>query len=290
MQNNLTAYYKPYMLLAPALLVLVVFFLGGLAFALLQSFGYFPVIGLNKLSLEYYSKVLGQREFYASLGFTFYISFVSTALSTIVAIYLANYMVNLKRKNKFIDFLYKLPIAVPHIVAALMVVFLLSQGGFVARIFFKLGLLNETAQFPPLFYSRSAIGIILIYMWKEIPFITLMVYTVMNNIHKRLGEAASTLKASPRDVFYQVTLPLSMPSIISASAIVFAFSFGAFEIPYLLGASYPKTLSVWAYFNYISPDLLNRPVAMVISIVLTSFCVLLVGVYYVFMKNLRQWG
>jgi len=91
-------------------------------------------------------------------------------------------------------------------------------------------------------------------------------------------------------VFFQIILPLSMPSIISASTIVFAFAFGAFEIPYLLGATYPKTLSVWAYYNYISPDLINRPVAMVISIVLTLICIVLVVIYQLCLKKyLRQW-
>lgn len=283
--------YKPYLYLAPALLVLIIFFLGGLAFALMQSFGYFPVLGLNNFTFDYYSQVLGQKEFVASLSFSFYIAFVSTCFSTLIAIYLANYMVNLKKKNRLIDFMYKLPIAVPHIVAALMIVFLISQGGFLARIFISLGLINEPSQFPPAFYSKNAIGIIIIYMWKEIPFITLMIYTVMKNIHGRLNEVAATLKASPYQVFFQVTLPLSMPSIISASAIVFAFSFGAFEIPFLLGATYPKALPVWAYYNYISPDLYHRPIAMVITIILTSICVMLVGIYYLFMKKyLRQWG
>lgn len=283
--------YKPYLYLAPALLVLTIFFLGGLVFALLQSFGYFPVLGLNQFTLKYYFLVLKQKEFMASLTFSLYIAFVSTFLSTIIAIYLANYMVNLKQKNRVIDFMYKLPIAVPHIVATLMIVFLISQGGFLARIFINFGIINESGQFPPVFYSRNAIGIILIYMWKEIPFITLMIYTVMKNIHGRLQDVAATLKASPRQTFFQVTLPLSMPSIISASAIVFAFSFGAFEIPFLLGATYPKALPVWAYYNYISPDLYNRPIAMVITIILTAICVLLVGLYYFFMKKyLRQWG
>ena len=283
--------YKPYLSLAPALIILSMFFLGGLAFALMQSFGYFPVLGLKQFTLDYYVQVLSQKEFLASLSFTFYIAFVSTFLSTIIAIYLANYMVNLTQKNRLIDFMYKLPIAVPHIVAALMIVFFISQGGFLARIFINLGIISEPSQFPPVFYSKSAVGIIIIYMWKEIPFITLMIYTVMKNIHGKLNDVAATLKATPKDIFYQVTLPLSMPSIISASAIVFAFSFGAFEIPYLLGATYPKALPVWAYYNYISPDLYNRPIAMVITIILTSICILLVGIYYLFMKKyLRQWG
>ncbi|NLL17901.1 MAG: ABC transporter permease subunit, partial [Clostridia bacterium] len=118
-----------------------------------------------------------------------------------------------------------------------------------------------------------------------------MVYTVMKNIHIKLAEVAVNLKASQYQVFRYVILPLSMPSIISASAIAFAFSFGAFEIPYLLGATYPKTLPVWAYQNFISVDLGHRPVAMVINIIISLVCALLVFIYYVSMrKYLKNWN
>ncbi|MGM0502858.1 MAG: ABC transporter permease, partial [Bacillota bacterium] len=69
------------------------------------------------------------------------------------------------------------------------------------------------------------------------------------------------------------------PSIGSAFIIVFAFSFGAFEIPFLLGPTYPKTLPVMAYQKYISSDLMQRPYAMVIAVVLTVICVALIYFY-----------
>lgn len=280
---------RPYLYLLPALTVIVVFFLGGVGMALLQSLGYFPVIGMRELTLEYYGEVLAKPEFLEFLGYTFYIAFVSTLISTVIGTLLAYFFVR-SRQSKWLSFIYRIPIAVPHLVAALMLVFLLSQGGVVARLLVKLGLLSQAADFPALFYSRNAVGIILLYMWKEIPFVTFMVYTVMKNIHTRLAEVAANLKASPFQVFRHVILPLSMPSIIAASAIAFAFSFGSFEVPYLLGATYPKTLPVWAYQNFVSVDLAHRPVAMVINMIISLVCALLVFVYFVAMgKYLKTW-
>lgn len=280
---------KAYFYLFPALTVIVLFFLGGVGIAFVQSLGYFPVIGMREITLKYYGEVLTKPEFLNSLQHTLYISFVSTLIATVTGTLLAYFFLQ-SRRHKWISFIYKIPIAVPHLVAALMLVFILSQGGFFARLAMKLGLITETAQFPAFFYSRNGIGIILIYVWKEIPFVTFMVYTVMKNIHSKLAEVAVNLKASPYQVFRHVILPLSMPSIISASAIAFAFSFGAFEIPYLLGATYPKTLPVWAYQNYISVDLAHRPVAMVINIIISLVCAFLVFIYYVSMgKYLKSW-
>ncbi|MFA6807643.1 MAG: ABC transporter permease subunit [Eubacteriales bacterium] len=281
---------KPYIYLFPALGVIVVFFLGGFILALIQSLGYFPAIGLDDFTLNYYKEVLSDPQFLESLGYTLYIAAVSTAISTVLGTILAYALLKTSLKNSIISFLYKIPIAVPHLVAALMIVFILSQGGVMARFFIKTGLITETADFPAFFFTRNALGIIIIYVWKEIPFVAFMVYAVMKNIHRNLGEVASTLNASERQVFCHVILPLSMPSIISASVIVFAFSFGAFEIPYLLGVTYPKTMSVWAYYSYISSDLMERPVAMVINIVISLICSCLVLIYYLSTKKyLRRW-
>ena len=279
----------PYLMLFPVLFILGAFFIGGIFLALLQSLGYFPIIGLDKLTLAYYKQVIMSPDFMTSLGHSLYICVVSTLISTVIGVYLAHYISGLSRKNKGIDFMYKIPIAVPHIVAALMIVFMVSQGGMIARLVMKAGLISDPSQFPSLLYSKNAIGIILIYIWKEVPFITLMVYTVMANIQKSLGEVALTLGASKRQVFYHIILPLSMPAIMSASVIVFAYSFGAFEIPYLLGATYPRTLPVWAYMNYISPHLTNRPIAMVISMIITVLAIIMVWLYIVSLKKLVKY-
>lgn len=279
----------PYLMLSPVLFILGAFFIGGILLAFLQSLGYFPIIGLEKFTLIYYKEVITSPDFMAALGHSFYICVVSTLISTVIGVYLAYYIAGLSHKNKGIDFLYKIPIAVPHIVAALMIVFMVSQGGIIARLVMKMGFISEPNQFPSLIYSKNAIGIILIYIWKEVPFITLMVYTVMANIQKNLGEVALTLGASKRQVFYHVILPLSTPAIMSASVIVFAYSFGAFEIPYLLGATYPRTLPVWAYLNYISPDLTNRPIAMVISMIITVLAIIMVWLYTASLKKLVRY-
>ncbi|MCB8814821.1 ABC transporter permease [Desulfosporosinus shakirovi] len=282
---------KAYLYLTPALSVILIFFLGGFILAFIQSLGYFPAIGQEDLTFKYYREVLNKPEFFKSLSYTFYIALLSTTIATVSGTFLAYYLLRTSVKKSFIAFLYKFPIAVPHLVVALMIVFILSQGGILSRLLLKGGLISDTASFPAFFYTQNALGIILIYIWKEIPFVTFMVYTVMRNIHTKLGEAAQNLKASPGQVFFHVILPLSMPSIISASALVFAYSFGAFEVPYLLGATYPKTMPVWAYLNFISADLSARPIAMVINMIVSLVCAVSIFIYYLSAKKyLRKWS
>ena len=58
--------------------------------------------------------------------------------------------------------------------------------------------------------------------------------------------------------------------IIKTKKIIFAFSFGAYEVPFLLGPTTPNALPVKAYIEYSSPELFNRPYAMVINCILTQ--------------------
>jgi len=65
--------------------------------------------------------------------------------------------------------------------------------------------------------------------------------------------AAATLGASAWQRFRYVTLPARVaPSVVSAALLVFAFIFGAFEVPYILGRPYPAMLGVVAQRRFLS--------------------------------------
>ena len=72
---------------------------------------------------------------------------------------------------------------------------------------------------------------------------------------------ARALGASPWQCFWHVTLPLLRSGIISASLIVFGFIFGSFEVPFLLGSTFPKTLPILVYQAFTDSDLTQRPIA-----------------------------
>ncbi|MGC9320580.1 MAG: ABC transporter permease subunit, partial [Armatimonadota bacterium] len=74
-------------------------------------------------------------------------------------------------------------------------------------------------------------------------------------------------------------LPLIAPALLSTSIIVFAFTFGAFEVPGVLGVRYPRTLPVLALRFFTDADLNARAEAMALSMIITGIVMLLVAVY-----------
>ncbi len=282
---NLQKYsrWQPYILLLPVLTVLIGLFLGGVILALAQSFGYFPLLGLKEFTLKYYLEIWTSPEFMDALLYSLYISFISAVVSVVIGVALAYQLVKLPREHKIVQLLYKLPIIVPHIIASLLIFLFFTQSGLLSRLLFQLGVIDNLEVFPKLVFDRGGVGIILVYLWKQIPFIALVTYTVLKHINDSFSQVAANLGANSRQIFWKIYFPLSLPSIGTGFIIVFAFSFGAFEIPYLLGPTYPKTLSVLAYQRYISSDLTQRPYAMVIAITLAGICF---GLIYLYKKLL----
>ncbi|AZR72144.1 hypothetical protein BBF96_01275 [Anoxybacter fermentans] len=273
---------KPYLKLLPVLFVVVFLFGGGLVLGLVRSLGYQPLLGKTHLTLKFYSQVLKNPDFLVNFKYTLFIASISTLLSTIIGVLLAMLLVVKAREWQNLRLLYKLPMMVPHMVAAFMITDFLNQGGLIARLLFHLGLIERMEQFPILVYDRYGLGIILVYLWKEIPFITLMVFSVMEKINTHFWDAAANLGASSIQIWTKIILPLSWPSIISAAIIVFAFTFGAFEIPYLVGSIYPTTLSVWAFKSHINADLYRRPESLAISMIIAFISMISVWIYLKF--------
>jgi putative spermidine/putrescine transport system permease protein len=81
---------------------------------------------------------------------------------------------------------------------------------------------------------------------------------------------ARSLGASRWQAFRHGLLPLLMPGLVAAGAIVFAFAFGAYEVPLMLGASHPQALPVLAWRSFTDVDLDARPQAMAMAAVIAA--------------------
>ena len=268
-----------FLLLAPALGLIVVLFLGGIAIAVMRSFNWMPVIGLTDPSLDAYRAVLTDPDFLRSFVLTFHIAFTSTLISAVIAIAAALMLRRGFAGRGAINFLFQLNLTVPHIVGAIGILYLFSQSGFFARMGYQIGLIARPSDFPALVYDRFAIGIILQYVWKEVPFIGVIVLAQMQALGTDYESVARSLGASRWQAFRHVLLPLILPGVLSASVIVFAFTFGAYEVPLLLGASYPQALPVLAYKTYTDVDLAARPEAMAMAVVIAILSGLMIWIY-----------
>lgn len=274
----------PYILLVPQLILGAVFIIG-LGTGIIQSLGVIPAFGLTEPTFDYYKEVLTRSDTLQSLKYSLYIAFVSAFFATVVGTCFCAVLVSVNKVKGKVMRIVQIPIVVPHVVVALFVVNILSQNGILARICAQLGIITEQQQFPMLIYDSHGFGVILAYLWKEIPFIVYFVISLMANINSSLGEAAVNLGASRWKAFLKVTLPLCMNTILSGFLIVFVFALGAYELPFILGATVPKALPILAYIEYSKPDLLARPYAMAINGIMIIISLLAAVAYYLLVRQ-----
>lgn len=232
---------------------------------LVQSLGYIPAFGLTKPTLSYYAQVFSRTDFLSAVWVSMKISLWSTVFAVALGVLLAMALIKCRKTRGSMVYAIRMPILVPHAVVAVFVIQILSQTGLVARLGYALGILEDYTAFPQLLFTPSYLGTILAYLWKETPFVAYFVLAFMGSISDTLGEAAENLGASSLRSFWEVTLPLSIPVISKAGLIIFIFAFGGYELPLLLGSTLPKALAVQTHLMYMSPDLLQRPLAMAMN-------------------------
>ncbi len=88
---------------------------------------------------------------------------------------------------------------------------------------------------PPITMIHTTFAVVLGMVYNFIPFMILQIHTSLAKMDKSFLEAASDLGANKMEAFLRVTLPLSLPGVISGITLVFLPAVSCFFIPKLLG-------------------------------------------------------
>lgn len=267
--------------LAPALALIALLFGASVVYGVAQSLGYLTIIGQERLSLDAYRNVLAGSgpaalEFWPSLGFSLWVSAASTLLSAGLALLLALALSGRRRHTTGLALLH-INLAFPHLVWAIMLLLLLAQSGLVARLGAALGLISGPADFPVLVRDGAGVGIMLSYVTKETPFLALVVLAVLRSQQEAYDLVAENLGATWWQRLRHMTLPLVLPGLGAGALLVFAFVFGAYEVPAVLGVRFPRMLSVLALEFFANPDLRARAEGMAISVIMALVVVAVAG-------------
>ena len=283
-KRNLRRKVTPYLLILPTSLLLVVF-VYGVVIGVLQGFGIAPFLGMLDFTTEYWEAALTRADLVQSIGYSLYLAFFSSLLALVGGVVLSAALVNIKASRTLQLFVIQVPLIAAHTLAVLFIISIFSGSGLFPRALYALGLISEMGDFPSVVGDPTGWGIFAVYFWKEVPFIAFCTITIMANVSSRFGEAAATHGSSPLRTFFTITLPLCRSALVKAFLVVFAFIFGSYEVPYLLGPTLPKTLPVLAYIEYSNPNIANRCMSMAIDGVMVLITVILAIIYFKVMNR-----
>ncbi|BDZ44172.1 ABC transporter permease [Naasia aerilata] len=127
--------------------------------------------------------------------------------------------------------------------------------------------------------TGTPIAVVFGLTYNFIPFMCLPLYTTLERLDMRLIEAGRDLYAGPATTFRTVTLPLSMPGIVSGTLLTFIPAAGDYvnASSQFLGGTSSTMIGNVIQSNFLVQ--LNYPAAAALSILLMAIILVLVGVY-----------
>jgi spermidine/putrescine transport system permease protein len=262
----------PYLLLAPGVLWLAIFFvipMGFLAYESLQT-GLFPHFRFTWAFSNFWDALSG---YHVQLLRSFLYAGIATVACLVLAYPLA-YWIAFRAgpwRNLFLLFIVA-PFFVTYLVRTLAWQNILADQGPVAGFLRDVHLLDSNGRLLATTFAVVA-GI----TYNFFPFMALPLYVSLEQIDGRLLEAAKDLYASSTKTFLRVTLPLSMPGVVAGTLLTFIPAAGDFINAALLGT--PKQQMIGNVIQAKFLESLDYPTAAALSFVLMGTILVLLLVY-----------
>jgi putative spermidine/putrescine transport system permease protein len=183
------------------------------------------------LTLDNYAAIFRDAFFRNVLLRTILVAAISTAMALMLALPVAYFIARAPARFKSaLIILVVFPLLVGNLVRAAGWMAVMGNRGFVNQLLLGFGVIEEPLE---ILYTPTAvvIGIIAVVL----PFMTLVLQSVLEQIDPSLEEAAGNLGARPFTAFRRVVLPLAMPGVIAGTVLVFILCMNAYATPVLLG-------------------------------------------------------
>jgi spermidine/putrescine transport system permease protein len=263
----------PYLLLAPGIAWLAMFFvvpLGFLAYQSLQSgnidFGYAFTWSWG----NYWNAVRDYRDqFIRSLEYAGIATLLALAISYPVAYWIA--FRGGRWKNLLLLGIVA-PFFVTYLIRTLAWQTILSDNSFVVRTLHSLHLLGAEGRL-----LNTSIAVVAGITYNFLPFMALPLYVALEQIDERLIEAAEDLYASKFHAFVRVTLPLSLPGVVAGTLLTFIPAAGDFINAQLLGS--PNNHMIGNVIQSKFLELTDYPAAASMSFILMAGILVAVALY-----------
>jgi spermidine/putrescine transport system permease protein len=219
-------------LLSPTLFWLIVFFMIPLTVILIYGFLDRGRYGGIVWTFQLDNYVRFADSLYLRI---FWRSFVIAGLTTVICLLMGYPMAywmagRSPRMRNVLMLLMMLPFWTNFVVRTYAWRFIFARNGMINKALMNIGLINEPLT---LLYTERAVVLGLVYGW--VVGMVLPCYASLVDLDQSLLEAAQDLYANSLRTFLRVTLPLTLPGIVSGSILVFVPAFGAFVTPDLLG-------------------------------------------------------
>jgi len=226
----------PVLLVLPALAAVLALFV----YPLLQSLASAFAAKDGGLTLDNFAKTF---ELYTlDIAFTLVIVGLSTLLIGACAAAIGGYLTlgESPRAIAVLKWLYRWPLFIPFIVAAQCMRTFLAKNGLMNNTLDALGVIDVTNASGLLDWR----GIVITFVWKQTPFVALLVAGAMAALDRRMIEAARNLGASRLRVLADIVLPQVMGTMAVGLILSFVTMLSVLSVPIMISGGAPTMITV----------------------------------------------
>lgn len=193
-----------------------------------------------------------------AIWLTIYASLISVVLGLLFGVPLAYVLARSSFHGKrIVEAIIDLPVVIPHTAAGIALLFVFGENFFGGKLFHAVGL----------GFVDAVPGIVIAMMFVSIPLLVNAAKEGFKSVDPRLEKVARTLGASPRQTFFQVSLPLARRSILSGGLMMWARGVSEFGAVIII-AYYPMIAPTLVYQRFETQGLDGaRNVAVVLLLV-----------------------
>ncbi|CAM3544617.1 Putrescine transport system permease protein PotH [Vibrio aerogenes CECT 7868] len=233
-----------YLMLLPGLGLILVFMVVIVSLTVAQSLGYYNFSGESGLTFRYWHHLTENAQLHNALFYSMKIAMTSALLSVGLAYPLALWLRKPFSGSSFIAGILKAPLLVHGLVAAFLYVNFISFNGFLNLSLVHLGITER-----PLRMQNDAmgIGVIILQVWKQMPFALLLLSDAVKTIGEDIIDAARDLGAGPWRRFRCVILPLTVRALQAAMIIIFIGAAGDYSFQVIAGPTRVNSLAQLMY-------------------------------------------
>jgi spermidine/putrescine transport system permease protein len=275
---------RGYAMLSPALVVMTLGML--IPFLILVVVSFWRRDGFDfdrTATLLNYLRIWNEPIFGTFLARSFWVSGVATVATVLLCYPMAYYVAFHVHRNKMVwVILMTLPFWTSYLLRVFAWKVILGYEGVINASLLSLGFIDAPLEF--LLYSRTAVVITLAHAWAA--FAILPMYVSLEKIDRSLLEAAADLGDGPARRFLRITLPLSMPGIISATFLIFVPTTGDYITPALLGG--PDGAMIGNLIQLQFGAVNNWPMGAALSIVLLLWIAAVTLVFLFLMRTYKE--
>jgi putative spermidine/putrescine transport system permease protein len=223
-------------LAAPALAVVGAFFIAPLAMSAIVAFRG----KAGGFTLEHFSKAFDL--YTTDLLFTLAIVLLSTVLIGLLSIAIAGYLTlgENPRAVALLRWLYRWPLFIPFVVAGQVMRTFLAKNGMLNHVLIGTGLIEPLSAQSMLDWR----GIVVAFVWKQAPFVTLLLAGAMASLESQHIEAARNLGARRLRVLVDIVLPQVRGTLLVGLVLSFVTMLSVLSVPLMINPNSPTMVTV----------------------------------------------